>query len=347
MTEWVKSINLYYMLCYAWERLSELELLQASEVGEHESSGNLLARVLIAATRDAMRRGLDRDYVTVEEDVCGVRGRVDLPATLARLLIPNARTRCRFDELSLDTPSNRILKSTIGLLSRAQDVHLEQRQALRGLSRRMEGISDQGLGQSAFRRFDAHRNNRQYTFLLSICRLAQRRLLVNHQTGAVRFRDFSRGPEMRLLFQWFLRRFFEREAPHLRVSAPRGPWSPFDGSPKDARLMPELQTDVLLADDNRWLILEAKFTNRTLDRDPFSGEKRLRSSHLFQLYAYVRNLSLREAAPASVEGMIVYPKILDDVTLDVRLHGFRIYVRTIDLSQPWTTIHQQLLSMIA
>src|SRR5690349_8133849 len=102
--------NLYYLLCYAWDRLEEGELVDAGVEGQKEAA-DLFAHVLDNGVRHVMRRGMDRGYKLHEETIGGVRGRIDLNVTIRRQLHVRARTHCWFDELSHDVEQNRILKA--------------------------------------------------------------------------------------------------------------------------------------------------------------------------------------------------------------------------------------------
>src|SRR4051812_17673229 len=120
MREWVSSVNLFYMLCYAWDRLDQIDLIDISAIGRHERAPDLLARVLTNAVNDIVRRGLERGYVTTEEELCGVRGRIDVSSSSAQMLLHQAKVRCHTDDLSVDIPANRIIRSTLRLLERTE-----------------------------------------------------------------------------------------------------------------------------------------------------------------------------------------------------------------------------------
>ncbi len=47
------------------------------------------------------------------------------------------------------------------------------------------------------------------------------------------------------------------------------------------------------------------------------------------------------------EGVLLYPVVDEPFAVDVRLEGFRIQARGIDLGQPWKQIHEDMLEVIA
>ena len=58
-------------------------------------------------------RGVSRRYVTEEEDLPRLRGRMDVGRQFTRLMASPQLIACRFDELSADTPLNRLLRCTV------------------------------------------------------------------------------------------------------------------------------------------------------------------------------------------------------------------------------------------
>src|SRR5690554_5725699 len=90
--------NVYYLFCYAWDRF---EQAKAIDVGAETSPDlpNLLARVLVAGVHHIVRRGLDRGYQPMVEELATVRGRIMLNASIALQVQRVRRLACEFDEL--------------------------------------------------------------------------------------------------------------------------------------------------------------------------------------------------------------------------------------------------------
>ena len=81
--------NVYFLFCYAWNRFEEA---QSIPIGGTPSPDlpNLLGRVLLHGARALLRRGLDRNYRDVAEEIPTVRGHIDLGTSL-RLRAKNVR----------------------------------------------------------------------------------------------------------------------------------------------------------------------------------------------------------------------------------------------------------------
>ena len=46
------------------------------------------------------------------------------------------------------------------------------------------------------------------------------------------------------------------------------------------------------------------------------------------------------------EGVLLYPMVGERLAIDLRLEGFSILARSVDLGQPWPGIHQEMLALI-
>jgi len=111
--------NVYYLLCYAWNRLEQGAIIDINQTPVTELV-DLYALVLCDGVRHLARRGLEQGYQSREEELTGIRGRLDFAVSLRRSLFLQGRTHCRYDELSPDTNANRIIKSTLVALQKAE-----------------------------------------------------------------------------------------------------------------------------------------------------------------------------------------------------------------------------------
>src|SRR6185312_6818529 len=75
VTKAIPIENIYYLLSYAWDVLEERELANVTVEGTMRLQ-DLLARVLVGGVTHLLKRGLDRTYLSREEEIAGVRGRL-------------------------------------------------------------------------------------------------------------------------------------------------------------------------------------------------------------------------------------------------------------------------------
>lgn len=337
--------NLYYLLLYAWDVLKARDVVDVQTLDPNEEVVGLLARVLRSGTTALLRRGLDRGYGERAEVLPGIRGRLDIETSLKRALFPQALAACRFDELSHDVAHNRVIRATLRRLATAPELPRSLRGDLAGLYRRFEGVVDIPLRSSAFRGIRLHRNNHHYGLVLAVCRLVCEGSLVG-EDGTQRFQDFRRDPaRMRTLFEHFVRNFFARHAEGYRVSAPSFGWVGADASPSGTELLPGMRTDIVLEAPERTLVVDTKYTQKTLATG--RHRKHVKTGHLYQLHAYMTNMAASGRYPGPVEGLLLYPETEGPVALDYRLQGRRVRVSTVNLDQPWQGIEAALLALVA
>lgn len=336
--------NIYYLLLYAWDRLEEADILDI-DVDNSTDLIDLFARVLCSGTEHVLRRGIDRHYVTLADDLPAVRGKLLVTESLKRLTFDQGRADCEFDELSADILPNQIVKTTLLQLVHRRELDSEIRGSIWALVRRMRSISAVPLNERAFRQVQLHRNNAFYGFLLQVCRLILFELLPLESAGSVRFRDFLRNePAMAMLFQHFVRHFYAREQDRYTVGSERLKWAATSESEASLELLPTMITDISLRRHGEKLVIDTKFYREALTEH--FGRQRIREEHLYQLFAYLRNSAATPNAPPLIEGMLLYPTVGGHLDLEYRVHGHRVRIATIDLDQDWRLIHQRLLRLV-
>ena len=83
--------NIYFLLCYAWNTLEEGAVVHV-EQDDCKSYADLFARVLESGVAHLLKRGLDRGYVTEEEDTSSLRGKFDVSTTIRHNSLRQARS---------------------------------------------------------------------------------------------------------------------------------------------------------------------------------------------------------------------------------------------------------------
>ncbi|MBF9221578.1 5-methylcytosine restriction system specificity protein McrC [Hymenobacter ruricola] len=339
--------TLYYFLCYAWNRLPEPAVLQASEAAPFHRPWGLLAQVLLHGTRRLLKQGLPRTFENQEAELTSLRGRVELAPSLGRGLLARGRAICTFDELGAASPLLRLLAQTLDQLATASDLPLALRRELSHLRQRLPGgaVAVPRPTAATFRELRRQRPDGQLAFLLHVCELVWLTALPEPTAGGrSRFADFRRDEAlMARLFEQFTRNFFRREQRRYRVYAETIAWQAEAQQPDDLALLPTMLTDTTLEAPERKIILDTKYYTAALR--PRYDRQRLISPHLYQLYAYLQN---QQPAPGqALEGILLYPAATQAVDVRYTLGGHPVRVVTLNLHQPWAGIARDLLSLIA
>lgn len=338
--------NLYYLLCYAWNRLPEPAELTAVQAQEFHRPLELLAHLLLTRLRHHVQHGLRQTYTEHQEELTELRGRVQLAPTLLRNLLPRGRAICTYDALDYNTPLNGVLLGTVQQLSRSRALPAALRQeARRLLSRFPAGIVALPLTAALVRQLRRQQLAATEKFLLQICELLLATALPEPAAaGARRLPDFRRDEVlMARLFEQFVRNFYRLEQRRFRVLSETIGWQATATRPEDLALLPTMITDTSLEAPDRKIILDTKYYAAAL-RTRYQ-QQRLIAPHLYQLYAYLQNQPRQPGQ--QLEGILLYPAATHTADLSYTLGGFPVRVVTLDLAQPWPGIAAALLALIA
>jgi 5-methylcytosine-specific restriction enzyme subunit McrC len=338
--------NVFYLLSYAFDALDEAD---EHEVGIEGCVApvDLLARVLDAGVTRLLRRGLSRSFQVHGDEIAGVRGKLDVSTSLKRMTLKVGRAACEFDELSASTLQNQILRATLIRLMRCRELSTSRRDSLWALARRMGDVKEISIEASHFRRATVDRNSRLYAFLLALCRLIHDSMHPDDNGRGETFKDFRGNASlMGAMFEAFVRRFYKRHLSEASVGKRIIEWSAQPmGDASDLDFIPMMETDVSIETPKRTLIVECKFRQSTFERRG-NGQLKLKATYVYQLFAYLHNLAVqRKVEPARIEGLILTPFVDMSRTIDIRLHGHRVRQHSLDLREPWETLHSELLRL--
>jgi len=335
--------NLYYLFCYAWERYPENG---AVEVGIEDCPDlpNLFAQVLVNGLNRLLRRGLDRQYLSAEDELRAPRGRLLLDETLKSGSLDRGAVVCRFDELSVDVLHNQLLKATVRLLRCDALVLPHLSAALGAVEKRLSWVSDIRVTTDLFSRVQLSRHTGQYGELLRLCEFVWRSAMPREGGAGSRFGDIIRdGIRMPAIFELFVQNFFRLHAVGYTARPENMRWNVDRNGAGDHSLIPIMRTDLTLRSDNRILVMDAKFY-----AEPFRwshGAPKINSSHLYQLYTYLKHAG-RGAENKAVGGALVYASPRGRSIQRYQIDDHDVTVATIDLSQPWPAVHADMLDLL-
>ncbi len=182
---------------------------------------------------------------------------------------------------------------------------------------------------------------------MRICELIHQSILPESDKRGARFSDILHD-EMRMgdVFENFVRNFLRAEQTTYTVKRDEIAWDAEAPAEEDARRLPKMITDITLRSPDKTIVIDTKFYKETLQKGYRGTTKKVRSSHLYQLYSYLRNMESRTGPDATAEGMLLYPTVDEEVDLAYDVQGHRIYVKTINLAQDWQGIREDLLGLI-
>ncbi len=330
--------NIYYMLAYAFQTLNEQGYKNVST--EHfENVGDLCAAILIKGVSLQLKRGLGREYIQDKEPLSALRGRINISESIKTRSILKRQMICTYDEFSENSYMNRIIKTTMELLLRA-DIDKARKKEIRKLLVFFGNVDTLDIHVINWK-IQYNRNNQTYRMLINICFLVIKGLLQTTSEGTVRLMDFLDEQRMSHLYEKFLLEYYRKEYPQINANALQIPWA-LDDDAKD--MLPVMQTDITLEYKRQVLIIDAKYYGRSLQQqfDSYS----IHSNNLYQIFTYVKNKEVEVANKDgdSVAGMLLYAKTDEEHYPEnvYRMSGNTIEVRTLDLNKDFNEIKEQL-----
>lgn len=336
----IRIQNIYHMLAYAFQVLREQGYRDIA-TEEFANTAELCAAILARGICSQLKRGLGREYVDRTEALSSLRGKIEVTDSVKTRTVLRRQMVCSFDEFSVDTRMNRILKATCVQLLRS-DIKKERKKELKRLLVFFSDVSDVDLSTVDWHmRFD--RNNQTYRMLMNVCWLVAKGLLQTQADGTSRLMDFLDEQRMSHLYEKFILEYYRREHPDLDACASYIGWALDDGFDD---MLPAMKSDIMLSRGNTVLIIDAKCYSRTMQQQ--FDKRTIHSNNLYQIFTYVKNKEAELAGvPHEVSGMLLYAKTDEDMQPDgiYQMSGNQISVKTLGLDMPFEEIKSQLNSI--
>ena len=336
--------NIYYMLAYAFTNLRQEDLKEVS-TEEFENVHNLFAAILAKGISNQLKQGLYREYINQTENLTTLRGKIDMSKTINNLVAGRRILNCEYDELSENNLLNRILKTTSMLLLRHGDVNEKYKAALKKVMLFFTNVDTINLNSIRWNSLRLHRNNQTYKMLLGICKLILEGMLLTTSDGEYKLTRFVDDQRMYQLFEKFILEYYIKEAPQVKAAKSQIPWALDDGI---SDMLPAMQSDIMLTQDNCVLIIDAKcYANTTQNHYDVS---KLHSNNLYQIFTYVKNKDIiMGSKPHKVSGMLLYARTDEEILPNniYQMSGNQISVKTLDLNKDFSEIAAQLNSIVS
>lgn len=329
------------MLTYAFQILKEQSYVSCA-TEEFENTADLLSAILVKGVTLQIKRGLNRAYLEETEPMSCLRGKINVTESIKQQTIIKHQLVCTYEDFSVDSYMNRILKTTMELLLR-YDIPKLRKKELKKLLLYFKDIKTIDI-YSINWKFRFYRNNQSYQMLMSICYLILKGLLQTTTDGSVKLMHFLDEQRMCRLYEKFILEYYRKEHPEIRASSSQIFWQLDD---EFSSMLPIMQSDIMLSKENNVLIIDAKYYEHTTQTQ--YGNNTLHSNNLYQIFTYVKNKDAEyRTLPHTVSGMLLYAKTDEVVQPNQIYHmsGNKISVRTLDLNLPFKEIANQLDNIV-
>lgn len=330
--------NVYYMLSYAFQVLNEQGYKNIATEQFHNTA-ELMAAILEKGIALQLKRGLGKEYIPQMEALSSLRGKIDIAESIKTQSMMRKQLICTYDEFSVNSTMNRIIKSTVELLL-CSNISKQRKKSLRKL---MVYFGEVDFIDLHTVNWDVQYNryNQTYRMLISICYLVVKGLLQTQSDGRKKLMDFLDEQRMCRLYEKFILEYYRKEFKNQIVAnASQIPWQ-LDN--EENAMLPVMQSDIMLRRGDRVLIIDAKYyehsTQVQLDKHT------LHSGNLYQIFTYVKNKEYElKDKDHRVSGMLLYAKTDEEIYPNnvYQMSGNQITVSTLDLNKTFAEIAEQL-----
>lgn len=341
--------NIWVLFLYAADLLRFKEATTA-QVEVARDLPELLARLLVQVVQQRLRRNLSRGYQSKHAVLSRVRGRIDVLATAAGQLLERGCVACQFEDHTMDTPRNRLVRAALDHLAMSVTVPGVVHDC-RALSQRLGklGVLSQMPARAALSADQIGRNETADLLMVSLARMVFDVVIPSEQTGSTHAVSADVGVHL-------VRRLFEKAVANaLRLQLKPLGWQvqtgrklswPVTGQSEGIlEHLPGMQTDIELVHpvQRRKVVVDTKFTH-VFTESQFKNEV-LRSGYMYQIYAYLRTqeAALQAQGIDRSEGMLLHPQCGHEMNQYIDMQGHRIRFRTIDLMSSAEDFERQLL----
>lgn len=317
----MKSDNLPKLIEYAYE-LDDV-IIPQSEI-KFESTKDLLVEIILASfikkTQQLYRQGLAKSYVTHQDNIPYLRGKLLLQQQFVNNMHKKLQFACEFDELEYNNLENQIVLFTLEhsyFITKNNSIKKEIRKLIHQFTAFVEKTP---ISMADFNKINYTRLNQQYEKVHQLCKLI---------LSATGISDFYKQKtsfvnsffiDMNIVFESFIARLFHEYYP-LSSKAQKGKkaWETDNGKTS------QIRTDILIYQNNEVKsIIDTKYKKNISEADKFQIG--------FYIHEYYKK-----------EGYVILPKHKDSQDYSLRSieQGITINVKHIDIDEMISQIYSE------
>ena len=332
--------NLFYITSYVLE-LPFQAILKGNKSNYEQSLGELYVRLFNIELSKLIKTGLNNGYHDEESELLTVRGKINLPKSIAIRCKGKNSIACIYDEYSTDEYVNRIIKSVaIKLIfSNISIDSVEIKNNLRQNVSIMDNITQISLESISWENINFNKYNKKYKSIILLCELIVESLFLISENESNNFKVVEEKL-FHKLFERFIRAFFRRTYSKINVSDLKMKWN----LNEMYSFIPMMHTDTTITYLNKTLIIDTKFYKEILGNN--RGSRKFRTDNIYQIFSYVMNYKIQHSTQ-KVAGLLLYAATKLSLEIDIfpyncRLGDTPISIDILDLSVEPSKIEEQL-----
>lgn len=334
----VKVKNVYWMLAYAFDMLKD-KGTQSLKTEDFDNIYNMLAAILVKSLNYQIKKGLNKEYIQKTELMGGIKGKILLSDSIKYNTLKSHKLLCEYDEFSINSYMNKIVKTTLFHLIKISKVNDELKKDIKRILLYFKDVEQLSLNDIKWNQVNYDRNNATYKFTLNVCYLVVEGLLQRNEKGQRKLIDFIDENKMGQLYEKFVREYYRKHFPSLNPRIVHIDWDIIES---DKGLLPDMKTDITLTYEDKTLIIDTKYYAESLQNNSMYDKKSIRNGNLYQIFAYVKNKDRENTG--NVSGMLLYAKTNEELLAEqTNTFGKNVItVKTLDLTQDFEHVMNQL-----
>lgn len=325
--------NLWHMLLYAWNESPDIKLSTLGDIENAPTFDDLLKLMLVKLIRQRLRIGLGRSYADESGLRKSIRGRINFGQSLKRNAFHQNQVWCEYQAFNSNVLKNQIIRSTLYQINHQ-------------LFNALDGIDLIELQPAMIRQAQQECKEKDYRLMLGICELIARQNMPTDFAGDYLQALIERDAlTLHFIYERFVANFYRFHLKNWLVTAQKHlTWHENVSN----IFLPLMKPDLMLQEKSsgKILMIDTKFTAKSLIENQW-GKQSFDSSHLYQLYTYLKTQEHVSEKHRRAVGILLYPTVhgknLSEV---VQLQEMFLRVESVDLSAEWQDIEKRLIEIV-
>lgn len=325
--------NMYHMLSYTFVTLNNKSYNKCA-VEEYKTMVDLFASILIKGIKSQFKRGVIRDYETINEVTHNVRGKIDIQSSINANYSITQKYACEVDELTINSKPNQMLKATLKLLLKS-NVSPKIKREIKSILMIFSSVRDVNVSNI---NWNIHFNssNQTYRLLLTICNLVVYGLDGVGDTNKNMLDNFFDEDSMCVLFKQFVIEYYRRHHKIYRLLSPNFEWN-ITGK-INVELLPTLQADLYVSNYEKRVVILTRYNKTEIDKND-----------ILLLNSIVKNIDTNNTG--DISGVLLYGAT-EQTQNSIKNEKFsinknKIIIKSIDLSDDFERVKNQLENIIS
>lgn len=324
-------------MCYAFKALKFKDYERLSSE-DFRDIYDMLSEAFTMVLTTQIKQGLHRDYIEVDETTSSIRGKINITESINELSFINKKLNCTYDEFSVNTHLNKIIKTTLMVFLRAP-ISKERKRPLKNILYYFRDVDTLDINNINWKiRYD--RNNQDYRMIIGICYLTLTGLILSDKKGNKKLRKLLDKQKINALYENFVFNYLDlKYRKRVDVNRKEIKWPLNNIEENNDKLLPKMKPDIVLSSrkERKLLIIDTKYYDEILTE--YHSHK---SGNLYQIFTYVKSKQF-ELKDYKVSGMLLYAATNEEVPpKEYMMDGNNISVKTLDLNQDFSFIEKQL-----